>query len=69
MSLDLADQMLVVCARSFTRHMAGRFVVRLSGAILHRVSFPIVGLISSCSFACQQLSFSFLSCLAIPFGP
>ena len=69
MSLDLADQMLVVCARSFTQHMAGRFLVRFSGAILHRVSFPIVGLISSCSFACQQLSFSFLSCLAIPFGP
>jgi hypothetical protein len=59
MSLDWVAQMLVVFARSFIQHRADKFLIQSSNATLHRVSFPIVGLISSCSSAYQPRSFSF----------
>ena len=62
MSLDWASQMLTTSAQSSIQHMVSRFLDLISGVASHRVSFPIVGLISSCSFACQRLSFSFLFC-------
>ena len=62
MSLDLAGRRSITYDQSSIQHMAGKFLALFSGVALHRVSFPIVGLISSCSFACRLLSFSFLSC-------